>query len=198
MRESKNKTAFEIEPNACILFAIVILLLPLPWCVTWLIATVAHEAGHYIALRYLKVSVYAVSVKCNGVLMETGDMTKKVELFSALAGPVCGLLLVLCVKLFPRLAICACIQSVYNLLPIYPLDGGRVLFAILSSVMRVSLAQRICILTEYMIFGFAVMAALYASIVLRLGALPLLAVSVLLFRKLQLKIPCKEGKLRVQ
>lgn len=198
MQSLRNKTTVDVDPNVCISFAIGLLLLPLPWCIAWLTATAVHEAGHYVALRLQKVSVYSVSIKCNRVLMETGVMTKKVEMISALAGPVSGFLLLLCVRLFPRLAFCACIQSLYNLLPIYPMDGGRALFGFLSSVMHISLAQRICTLTEYIVLGVAIIAALYASIVLRLGALPLLVASVLVLRRQQLKIPCKEGKLRVQ
>ena len=50
----------------------------------------------------------------------------------ALAGPFGGLVLLLTARWLPRLAICGLMQSVFNLLPISPLDGSRAVSAMLQ------------------------------------------------------------------
>ena len=59
-------------------------------------------------------------------------MTAGGELLCALAGPFGSLLLALLLRHVPELAICGLIQGVYNLLPLYPLDGGRALRCLFS------------------------------------------------------------------
>ena len=54
-------------------------------------------------------------------------MGPKFQLPAILAGPIFGLLPVLLWEKCPRLAFCATLLSARNLLPIYPLDGGRAL-----------------------------------------------------------------------
>lgn len=49
------------------------------------------------------------------------------ELICALAGPLGSLALLCFLRIWPQAAICGSIQGTFNLLPLYPLDGGRVL-----------------------------------------------------------------------
>lgn len=120
-----------LRPDFCFLLAAAVLLLPLPWLISWFIATIFHEVCHWLALRGLKVKIYGVRLTASGALMDTETMTPWKEAVCAATGPIGGLLLVLTAKWWPELAVCGFVQSVFNLLPIYPLDGGRVLHGIL-------------------------------------------------------------------
>jgi membrane-associated protease RseP (regulator of RpoE activity) len=121
-----------ITPGFLIQLAAAILLLPVNWVIGWLLAAAFHEFCHYIALCYNGVRVFSIKIGFSGAIIETEHMQPKQELFSALAGPLGGFLLLIFLQIFPRIAICAFIQSLFNLLPIYPFDGGRAIRAMIA------------------------------------------------------------------
>lgn len=113
--------------NAAVLLILPVCMLavPLRWLIGWLLAVLTHEICHCIALLLFQIRVLRLYIGILGIQIETEPMRVYEELICALAGPLGGGLLVLC-NYFPEAAICACFLNVYNLLPIYPLDGGRV------------------------------------------------------------------------
>ncbi len=112
------------------------LLLPLRWVLAWLLAVTVHEFGHFMALKLCRVPVYAIEIAPTGVKMTTGELRGREALLCALAGPIFGLSLTLFAKFIPCTAFCGFLQGMFNLLPIYPLDGGRALRAILQKLCR--------------------------------------------------------------
>ena len=128
MRRFHNITVHE---SALLGLAMMLLLMDLRWIGAFLCSALVHEASHYLMLRLLRCEVRHISVGITGAKMATSPLTEKEELLSALAGPIGGLLLIPLSAVFPRLALCAFFHSVVNLLPIYPLDGGRVLHCVL-------------------------------------------------------------------
>lgn len=111
----------------CFFFVLVLYLLPLKWVLAWLTAAGVHELGHFLTLRLCKVRVHSLALRMSGAKMETDGMDWWVEALSAIAGPLSALALLLFRKHLPCTAVCVYVQSLYNLLPLYPLDGGRVL-----------------------------------------------------------------------
>lgn len=107
-----------------------------------------HEMGHYRMAKYFGWRVNRVVLWVFGGVMETdehGNRPLKEELFVTLAGPVqhifIYMLLILsgAVDFLPE----AVLETAYNyntaillfnLLPIWPLDGGKILFLILSII----------------------------------------------------------------
>lgn len=116
-----------VDGSAWIAHAVLILLLPLRWVFAAMAAAAFHEFCHIWMLRHCLVPVYELRVGARGAVLETGPVTWKQEFLCALAGPVGSFSLLLLVHIFPRLALCALAQGLYNLIPVGNLDGARVL-----------------------------------------------------------------------
>lgn len=126
------KTRIQIDPAFCITVAIALFLLPIKWVLGWMFASAVHELAHYAALRMRKVDVYGVKVGPIGAVMSTGYMSNTDELIVAVAGPVGGILVAPFYRWIPSVSLCAIVQSLYNLLPMFPMDGGRIFAAIMT------------------------------------------------------------------
>lgn len=193
-----KKFPVSVKPEFCIILALALLILPIKWIFAWFFASVFHEFCHYAALKLSGCKVLRVQINLNGAVMETNLLSCTTEILCALAGPFGGLSLLLIAKWCPRIAICGCFQSLYNLIPIFPLDGGRAvtsLFNIFFPNTKVTLIQNIlesCILLGFLVLG------IYAAMVLQLGILPLLFAGILAFRNKIAKNPCKQRHLGVK
>ena len=121
-----------IDGSALLLLALLLLSAPLPWVGAALAAAAFHEACHWAVLKLTGVRIQGMTVSAAGAVLETGPMEPRQELWSALAGPAGSLLLLTLLRRFPRIALCGGIQGLFNLLPVYPLDGGRALRCLLN------------------------------------------------------------------
>ena len=95
-------------------------------------AAIFHEFCHYAAIRLLTGNRSNVRLFSYAAHMNLPEMSCGAEILCSLVGPIGGILLGMLWLWFPRLAMAGVLQSVYNLLPIYPLDGGRVLRCLLK------------------------------------------------------------------
>ena len=132
-----------VSPDFCFVLAVGILVLPFPCVLGWFLAATFHEICHLLALKVLGVQVYGVVITSSGAQMDTEPMTPIREAICAAAGPLGALMLIMSAKWFPELSVCCFIQSVYNLLPIYPLDGGRVLRGILTPFISAQACEQV-------------------------------------------------------
>lgn len=115
----------EISPGTYIFAAFLILTVPLKWLLAAWTAALFHELCHIAAIYACCGTICEIRIGTGGAVMETAPMTPGKELLCALSGPAGSILLVVLIRRLPELAICGCIQGIYNLLPFYPLDGGR-------------------------------------------------------------------------
>lgn len=141
----RNKIqTINVTPRFFILIAAGFLLFPLNWLIAWFIAVVVHESAHCLAITICGCKIHRISLDVTGAEIHTDLLTNLQTIFCALAGPACGLLLLFFTQKYPQLALCSLIQSLYNLLPIYPLDGGRILDSLTSLLFSRNTAYRIC------------------------------------------------------
>lgn len=118
---------FEISGGAFVMAAVWLRLVPIQWIGAALLAGIVHELGHFFFLWREGKRIWKIQIGAVGARIETEELEPRTEFFAALAGPAAGMILCLCSAILPRTALCALVQSIYNLLPIYPLDGGRAL-----------------------------------------------------------------------
>lgn len=180
--ETKRSRGVGISGGFCIALALMLLLLPLPWICAALAAAFFHELCHYLAIRACGHETQSLRLYSFGALMPLPEMSRGRELLCALAGPIGGLCLLPLARWIPRTAICAALQSVYNLLPIYPLDGGRAMRCILSIGFPPPRAAKIGRWVERICKAGICAVALYGTMILHLGTGPLLLAGLLLIR----------------
>lgn len=177
----------QVSGWSCVVLALLLRLLPPQWVGAALGAAVLHECCHAGMVTLLGGKVYRVAIGGRGAVMEAAPMSPGQELLAVAAGPAGSLLLVALGRWLPRLALCGLIQGCFNLLPIYPLDGGRMLRCILEYLLPNGAA----------VSRWVSLAAggLVGGLLLRWGVYP---GAFLVFAMALQNIPCKDGKLRVQ
>lgn len=122
-----RRVEVEITPGACISWALMLLILPLRWVLGVILAAAIHELWHYAAIRLCGGDVFGIRIRAGGAVMLTAPQTGGRELLCAAAGPFGSFSLLLAAKYLPVTAVCGLVQGMFNLLPLFPLDGGRIL-----------------------------------------------------------------------
>lgn len=173
------RSKVEISTGMFLFLPAAILLLPLNWLLAWLLAICIHESGHYLALRLCKVPIFGLRLSPLGVTMATGDLQGRETVLCALAGPFFALLFTVLSPVLPCTAVCILFQSLYNLLPIFPLDGGRALRVILCRLLSPIWARRI----EMAVLALVATAILHLLRILRLGVVPIMLILLIFAQK---------------
>lgn len=153
----------------------------LPW---GLLACILHELGHIVMAAVLGGRVEALSLTAVGaeLRIEYGALLSYgQDSLVALAGPAADLLaggLTLWLHWGPAAVLCFAVGA-FNLLPILPLDGGRVVYGLLANWLDPDWAERLMTASSGCLVGVLVgvgtiAAVQYANITLLITALWLL------------------------
>lgn len=127
-------------------------------------AAAIHEFGHYLALHIFGYSVAEFRFELCGFTMRCDrNMPYVKEIVTAGAGPLSSLLLALTASFAGRycnsqeaylISGISLIFGIFNLLPVMPLDGGRIVFASAAICLGLEKAERItCCLSCIVIFA---------------------------------------------
>lgn len=197
MERCTDATKLQIGAGFYISLATAILIVPIQWVASWLIAAAAHELGHYLAVLACKHKVYSVMIGCHGAIMETESLGRD-EWICALAGPACGLALLSVASWFPKIAICGAVQSAFNLMPIATMDGGRIFIGLLRFFIPNPIAEKISSAASYLMLMIIFAIGLFLFVFCNMGILPLVIGAGLAIKFIKIKFPCKDGSLRVQ
>lgn len=171
-----------IDAPAYIWLCLGIMLLPLNWLVAALAAAAVHELCHLGVVKLLGIQIYGLRIGTGGCLLETEPMELHQELVCAGAGPLGSLLLLFLIRWFPRLAVCGAVQGIYNCLPLYPLDGGRLLHCAAKMLLRGEWAEALCRWTERLTVILLSVAAVWVSVYAKWGILSIAAAVLLAIR----------------
>lgn len=180
------------------MLAVMLLLFPLPWILAAMLAALFHELCHWAAITLCCRESPPVSFFAFGARIPLPPMSRTKEAVCTLAGPLGSLVLLLFARVLPRTAVCAAFQSIYNLLPVYPMDGGRTLQCLLSAVLPPPTVEKVCKVIEGLCFTGLFLLGLYAWLRLQLGILPLALAVFVILRIYFSKTPCKSVVFRVQ
>lgn len=183
----------DVSAAACVTLALMILVLPLKWILAALLAAAFHELCHIAAARLCGCRISGMTIGGGGAVLTAATMSRGRELLCVLAGPLGGLMLLFFSRWSPRTAVCAGFQSLYNLLPMESLDGGRVLRCV-SERFLPEKADIICAAAEGICLISVAVLAVYAAFFLRLGPIPLLLAAAFWLRtKKDLANRCVRG-----
>ena len=196
MSKFHRRLTIRVTAGFYIMLAFALVTVSLKWIAMWFFAAAVHELGHVIAVTASGHKVYALNISWTGAQIRTNYLGND-EWYCALAGPVFGLLLVHIARYTPGLALCAILQSLVNLLPFYPLDGGRAVRGIARNLCGEEYAIKIS-----RIVSIAVV-IIIAVLVYRAkdGTMLVVLISALIINLLKMllrKIPCKRGGKWVQ
>lgn len=187
----------QVNPQAYLFAALLVLTLPLNWILAAAIAALWHELCHILMLRMLKGNIHRIRIHWNGCVIETDTMGKLPQFISILAGPIGSLSLLALRRITPQIAVCGLIQGIYNLLPVMPLDGGRLLLFILYQICPRKAEQFLHTIEMVLRIG---MTGFFFFLSFRLlwNPLPAILVFICNLHWCLRKIPCKPSEIGVQ
>lgn len=143
-----TKLMLHLDGDLCILLAMMLLLLPFPWVLACIFAAAVHELCHALAIVSMRGHIYALRLGAGGIKMETDSLPPGREIVAALAGPLGSALLLFGARWMPRTAVCGAVHCFYNLLPLFPMDGGRIVKNALALFLPAPLSGRLFLASQ--------------------------------------------------
>lgn len=187
----------QIVPESFIFAALLLVLLPLDWLISVLLASLFHEICHIFSVYLFNGRLLRIKIRFMGCSIEAAGLGEWSQFICILAGPLGSLFLLILYRITPKLALCGFLQGIYNLLPFSQLDGGRLLRIFLNNCYPKQAETILCITAVVACILLDVLAA-YLIISYGTGLWVIFAVLIWNVRMLPRNIPCKPWKIGVQ
>ena len=189
MWQSRHRCRIAASDSFCLFAALLILTIPLQWLMAAAAAATVHEMGHICTVWLSGGRINSIVVQPGSVSIHTSPMGRRQNAMALAAGPLASLSLLLIFPFFPRIAFCGAVQGVFNLLPLMPLDGGKLL-------RMLSMDEEICKTVETSCLTILICAG--GAVGLWTNSLLPATLPLLLFLSRRRKIPCKPAQFGVQ
>ncbi len=135
-----------VSPAGLIFWSFLFFMLPESQAVALLVPVGVHEAGHLLCMKLMGFKIHALSLGMTGLQIDYEQSGRPAaEAVISAAGPTAGIgLWLLCslagAELMGGVSL---LLSLFNLLPIYPLDGGRICRTILCALFGQSRGKKL-------------------------------------------------------
>ena len=154
MKVKLGKTALRINVSFAAVVTLMLILDESGACAVGLFCCIIHEAGHIICLAVLGEKPASVELSFYGIKLERKEpsiLPASEELAVYIAGPAMNFVLSAVLFLLSKghggiktAAVTSLCIGAFNLIPCRPLDGGNMLFWVLSMFCENERAEKIC------------------------------------------------------
>ena len=149
----------------------------------FMIAIVLHELFHCLVAWMCNVRIEQICLRVCGAVIQTGQMNYLQEILIAAAGPAASIASgIVFLHNNPVFFSISMILAIMNLLPIYPMDGGRILRAFLLLRIRAAAVSLVMRVSVYIVCSLLMITACWLTVVCQAGIWPIFAALVLLIR----------------
>lgn len=153
----------------------------------FLAAMAVHELAHTAMLLLLGGKIEGLRLGFAQLTLRTGLLSLKTELTATAAGPVMNLLCTAALgRTAPEFAAASLLLGAFNLLPLWPLDGGRILRSALTARFG-DRGEAAAYATGLALSGALLLAAVYMAVRLEMGVWPVLTALLLVCRLRQMQ-----------
>ena len=152
-------------------------------CISFAASVIIHEIGHLLVLKLMGISVRKVQLRLSGARIDSVFLDYRKEILCAAAGPSANLLFAwIILHRWPKIAAISILLATANLLPIYPMDGGRLVRSGLMLMCRPECAAKASYIISFVTAIGLMITACWVTAYLQAGIWPVFAAMALLWR----------------